>query len=293
MDWMFILQLTANGLTLGLIYALIAAGLALMFGVLEIVNFAHGEFLMVGAYAMAFVLPGLGLSYIPGVIVAMLAAIAVGLISYEIFLSRLDRGEFERSILITMGLSIVILYGVQYAFSATPMMVQTEFGFAGIQMGDIRLAWTRVAAAVLAILSFIVLYVVLNHTQLGRSMRAVAQNREAALMVGLKPKQVARNAVVLATALCGIAGAAVAPVQLVQPHMGQFLVIKALAIIIIGGMGSIGGAITAAIGLGILESWIGGFFPAIWQEAAGFIIMIAVLMLRPNGLFSRGGVRVG
>ncbi|MEQ8827414.1 MAG: branched-chain amino acid ABC transporter permease, partial [Parvibaculum sp.] len=205
MDWIYFLQLTANGLTLGLIYALIAAGLALMFGVLEIVNFAHGEFLMVGAYAMAFVLPGLGLSYLPGVVVAMLAATAVGLVSYEIFLSRLERGEFERSILITMGLSIVILYGVQYAFSATPMMVQTQFGFGGVQVGDIRLAWTRVAAAVLAVLSFILLFVVLNHTQLGRSMRAVAQNREAALMVGLKPVRVARNAVVLATALCGIA----------------------------------------------------------------------------------------
>ncbi|MFC3227798.1 branched-chain amino acid ABC transporter permease [Marinibaculum pumilum] len=293
MDWIYFLQLTANGLTLGLIYALIAAGLALMFGVLEIVNFAHGEFLMVGAYAMAFALPGFGLSYIPGVIVATIAAVAVGLVAYEVFLSRLERGEFERSILITMGLSIVILYGMQYAFTATPMMVQTQFGFAGIQIGDIRLAWTRVAAAILAVAAFLVLFLVLNRTQLGRAMRAVAQNREAALMVGLKPVRVARNAVVLATALCGIAGAAIAPVQLVHPHMGQFLVIKALAIIIIGGMGSIGGAIAAAIGLGILESWIGGFFPAIWQEAAGFIVMIAVLVLRPNGLFSRGGVRVG
>lgn len=293
MDWIYILQLTVNGLVLGLIYALIAAGLALMFGVLEIVNFAHGEFLLVGAYAMAFALPAFGLAYIPGVIVATIACTAVGLVAYETFLSRLERGEFERSILITMGLSIVILYGIQYVFSATPMMVETQFGYAGADVGDIRVAWTRLAAAGLAVLAFIVLYVVLNHTQLGRAMRAVAQNREAGLMVGLKPARVARNAVALATALCGIAGAAIAPIQLVQPHMGQFLVFKALAIIIIGGMGSIGGAIVAAIGLGILENWIGGFFPSIWQEAAGFIVMIVVLIVKPNGLFSRGGVRVG
>lgn len=124
-------------------------------------------------------------------------------------------------------------------------------------------------------------------------MRAIAQNREAALMVGIWPRAVARNAVVLATALCGLAGAALAPIQLVSPMMGQFLIFKAFALVIIGGLGNIPGAIVAAIGLGLIESWIGGFFDIIWQEAAVFVAMIAALLLRPSGLFQKGAMRVG
>jgi branched-chain amino acid transport system permease protein len=137
------------------------------------------------------------------------------------------------------------------------------------------------------------LYALLNHTQFGRAMRAIAQNREAAVMVGIKPRAVARNAVVLATALCGLAGAALAPIQLVTPGMGQSLIFKAFALVIIGGLGNIPGAIAAAVLLGLIESWIGGFFEIIWQEAAVFVLMISVLFLKPDGLFKRGAMRVG
>jgi branched-chain amino acid transport system permease protein len=104
---------------------------------------------------------------------------------------------------------------------------------------------------------------------------------------------VARNAVIVASVLAGLAGAALAPVHIVQPVMGQFLIFKAFALVIIGGLGSMGGAIVAGIALGIVENWIGGFFSAIWQEAAAFIGMILFLLLRPHGLFGRAGVRVG
>jgi branched-chain amino acid transport system permease protein len=124
-------------------------------------------------------------------------------------------------------------------------------------------------------------------------MRAIAQSRDAALMVGIRPKRVARNAVVLATALCGLAGAALAPIQLVTPGMGQYLIFKAFALVIIGGLGNVPGTIAAAVGLGLMESFIGGFFEIVWQEAAVFIVMIAVLFLRPDGLFKRGAMRVG
>ena len=141
--------------------------------------------------------------------------------------------------------------------------------------------------------SFGGLYTVLRFTQFGRAMRAIAQNREAALMVGIRPRVVARNAVVLAAGLCGLAGAALAPIQLVTPYMGQFLIFKAFALVIIGGLGNIPGAVVAAIALGLIESWIGGFFEIVWQEAAVFVIMILVLFMRPDGLFKRGGMRVG
>jgi branched-chain amino acid transport system permease protein len=289
----YLLQLMLNGLALGLLYALIAVGLSLIFGVMEIINFAHGELLMLGAFAMTFALPVVGLLYWPALAAAVVLAMLAGLVIYEILLARLRPDEFERSILITLGLSIILIHTVQYFFTATPRMVDTQYGFTGIAIGSIRLTWTRVIGAGAAIVAFAGLYLTLRFTQFGRAMRAIAQNREAALMVGIRPRTVARNAMILATGLCGLAGAALAPIQLVTPYMGQFLIFKAFALVIIGGLGNIPGAVAAAVALGLIESWIGGFFNAAWQEGAVFVIMIVVLMLRPDGLFKRGGMRVG
>ena len=292
-DAVYLLQLTLNGIALGLLYALIAVGLSLIFGVMELINFAHGELLMLGAFAMSFALPVTGLLYWPALGVAIAATMMAGLLIYELLLARLKPDEFERSILITLGLSIVIIHGVQYIFSATPRMVDTQYGFEGVEIGSIRITWTRVIGAAEALVAFAGLYVVLRFTQFGRAMRAIAQNRDAALMVGIRPRVVARNAVVLAAGLCGLAGAAIAPIQLVTPYMGQFVIFKAFALVIIGGLGNIPGAVAAAVGLGLIENWIGGFFEIAWQEAAVFVIMIVVLFLRPEGLFKRGGMRVG
>jgi len=292
-DAVYLAQLTVNGLILGLLYALIAAGLALMFGVLEIINFAHGEMLMIGAYAMTLALPAVGLLYWPSLVAATAAAALCGSLLYELFLSRLRPGEFERSILITLALSIIMIHTVQYLFTANPRIVDTEYGFSGVMIGAIRITWTRVIAAAAALAAFAMLHVLLHHTQFGRAMRAIAQNREAALMVGIRPKTVARNAVVVATALCGLAGAALTPIQLVTAIIGQQLIFKAFALVIIGGLGNIPGTILAALGLGLMESFVGGFFEIVWQDASVFIAMILVLLLRPEGLFNQGAVRVG
>ena len=292
-DAAYLLQLTLNGIALGLLYALIAVGLSLIFGVMEIINFAHGELLMLGAFAMTFALPVVGLLYWPALAAALFATMLAGFVIFEILLVRLRPDEFERSILITLGLSIILIHTVQYLFTATPRMVDTQYGFDGVAIGTIRLTWTRLIGAGAAIVAFAGLYLTLRFTQFGRAMRAIAQNREAALMVGIRPRTVARNAVILAAGLCGLAGSALAPIQLVTPYMGQFLIFKAFALVIIGGLGNIPGAVVAAVALGLVESWIGGFFTAAWQEGAVFVIMIVVLMMRPDGLFKRGGMRVG
>jgi branched-chain amino acid transport system permease protein len=292
-DPVYLLQLTLNGLVLGLIYALIATGLALIFGVLEVINFAHGELLMVGAYVMAFALPLFGGMYFPALVIAIVVCALVGWGFHDGLLARLANKDFERSILITMGLSMVLLYGAQYLFTATPKMVDTSFKFDGVAVGNIRITWTRIIASGLALAAFAALYLILHYTQFGRAMRAVAINRDAALMIGVRPKTVARSAVIVATALCGLAGAALAPIHLVQPIMGQLVIFKAFALVIIGGLGSVTGAVVAGIGLGILESWIGGFFEVIWQETAVFVVMIGMLLVRPHGLFGARSVRVG
>src|SRR5690349_2105285 len=143
----YLLQLTLNGITLGLLYALIAVGLSLIFGVMEIINFAHGEFLMLGAYVMAFALPVLGLLYWPSLALSIVGVMLFGLVVYEVLLARLKPVEFERSILITLGLSIIVIHLMQYFFTANPLLVDTQFAFEGVEIGAIRITWTRVIAA--------------------------------------------------------------------------------------------------------------------------------------------------
>lgn len=290
-DVAFLLQLLINGLVIGMIYALLAMGLALIFGVLEIVNFAHGEIYMVGAMLAVFLLGPLGLGYWPTILAVGLAAALLGLGLFEGLLKSLKGHDFERSILLTMGVSMVLQNGALYLFTATPRMVDTDYAVAAITLAGLRLPLARLMALGVGLFSFALLYLALYRTRLGQAMRGIAQSRDAALMVGIEPSRIARLAVMLGMALSGIAGAALAPVYTVQPTMGLAMVFKAFAIVILGGLGSLSGAAAAALLLGLAESLAGGYFTTVLQDALAFILMIGTLLLRPQGLFGRG-VRV-
>ena len=291
MDLSFYIQLLLNGIVIGVIYALVAMGLSLIFGVLEIVNFAHGEFYMLGAMLAYFLSMNVGLGYWPTVLVVTAVAVALGYVLYEALLGSLRAQSFERSILLTLGLSMVLQNGAVFLFTTTPRMMQTPYSYRNIILGDVRVSVMRLFALGLGLLAFGALYLILYRTRVGRAMRGVAQNREAALMVGIDPRAVSRLAVAIGIGLSGLAGAALAPVYAVHPLMGFSFVFKAFAIIIIGGLGNISGAAIAAVALGILESVAGGFLPLVMADALAFIAMIAILLLRPQGLFGRG-VRV-
>jgi branched-chain amino acid transport system permease protein len=287
----FILQLLLGGLVIGVIYALVAMGLSLIFGVLEIVNFAHGEFYMLGAMAAFFLSGGTALGYWPTVLIVTLGAACVGYVLYEALLGSLQGEGFERSILLTLGLSMVLQNGAVYLFTMTPRMISNSLTYSSVVIGGLRIAETRLFALALGVAAFTGLYGVLHHTRIGKAMRGVSQNREAALMVGIDPRAVARLAVVIGIGLSGLAGAALAPVYAVHPVMGFAFVFKAFAIIIIGGLGNVSGAAITAIALGIIESLIGGFLPLVMVDALAFVGMIVILLFKPHGLFGRG-VRV-
>lgn len=291
MDSTFVLQLLLNGLVIGLIYGLIATGLSLLFGILHIVNFAHGEFLMVAMYAMVVLLPLSGGSYLLSFLALLLLAIAAGWLASKSFFASLTKGGdqravFEKSLLLTLGLSIILINGVQYLFTATPKMAVTGIGYGAFTFGALRLTHAHALAGTVACLTFAALFVFLTRSNAGRALRAVAQNREAALMIGLDPVRTAQRAIVISIVLCAIAGAVLIPIFVFQPIVGQTFLLKAFAIVIIGGMGNIAGAVLAALGLGILESLVGGFANIVWQNAVAFIAMILVLIVRPQGLFT-------
>jgi branched-chain amino acid transport system permease protein len=291
LDVSFLAQLLLNGLVIGVMYALIAMGLSLIFGVLEIVNFAHGEFYMLGAMGAYFLTTNLGFGYWATIATVTLAALCVGYVLYEALLVSLRGESFERSILLTLGLSMVLQNGAVFLFTTTPKMLQTAQTYSNFIFGEVRVPVLRVYALGLGLTAFALLYAILYRTQVGKAMRGVAQNREAALMVGIDPRAISRLAVAIGIGLSGLAGAALAPIYAVHPLMGFSFVFKAFAIIIIGGLGNISGAAITAVALGILESLIGGFLPQVMVDGLAFAAMILMLLVRPQGLFGRG-VRV-
>ena len=291
MDLSVLVQLLLNGIVIGVIYALVAMGLSLIFGVLEIVNFAHGEFYMLGAMLAYFLSAGVGLGYWPTVLMVTALAASLGYVLYEALLVSLRGESFERSILLTLGLSMVLQNGAVFLFTTTPRMMLTGLTYRNVTVGDVRVSVLRLFALGLGLTAFAALYLILYRTRVGKAMRGVAQNREAALMVSIDPRAVSRLAVAIGIGLSGLAGAALAPVYAVHPLMGFSFVFKAFAIIIIGGLGHISGAAIAAVALGILESLVGGVLPLVMVDALAFIAMIAILLFRPQGLFGRG-VRV-
>jgi len=290
-DWSFFAQLLLNGLVMGVIYALVAMGLSLIFGVLEIVNFAHGEFYMLASMLAYFLTAQWGFDYWATILVVSVVGVAVGYVLFEGLLLALRGETFERSILLTMGLSMVLQNGAVFLFTTNPHLLESKLSYQNIVVGDFRMPVARLYALGLGFAAFAVLYLILHHTRIGKAMRGVAQNRAAADMVGIDARAVSRLAVAIGIGLTGLAGAALAPVYAVHPLMGFNFVFKAFAIVIIGGLGNISGAAIAAVMLGVIESLAGGLLPLALTDAVAFLSMIAVLLLRHQGLFGRG-VRV-
>ncbi len=288
-DTTLIINLLVAGLVLGATYALAAAGLALIYGVMEVINMAHGELYMIGAF-VAYV--GVTEFHLPYVAVLLLAAVMlalVGLVLHDGLLRRLGgRGQFERGIVLTLGLSLILQNGAFVVFGPEPRTLTTPLTLKTFEIGGHVLVVTRVYAVLCAVVAFALLYLILNHTTIGRSMRGAAQNPTAALMVGINPLRVARVTVMLGAALAGVAGSALTFVYNAHPTVGIPVVFTAFAVIIIGGLGSLAGTVVTAFALGLTQSFVGGLVSTTLQDAVAFSLMMLVLFLRPQGIFGRG-----
>ncbi len=288
MDFNLFLQLLMNGIVLGFIYALIAMGLSLMFGVIGIVNFAHGEFYMLGAMLCFYGFTYLGMSYWISAAFVLITSLAFGYLLYVALLDKLAGKGFERNILLTLGLAMILQNGAMLLFTTEPRMLVTSATYSEIEIGEFVLPLVRLQALMLAVCAFVTLYVVLYRTRAGQAMRGVAQSRAASLMVGIDPRRISALAVVVGVGLSGIAGAALAPVYSIHPSMGASFIFKAFAVVIVGGLGNVGGAAIAAIGLGVIETIGTGLLPLAFVDAIAFVAMMLVLLVRPEGLFGKG-----
>lgn len=291
MDASLLLQLGANGISVGFGYGLAAVGLALVFGILEQVNFAHGEVYMLCAFALWFVAKALGLSYWMCLPLAVLLMAGFGLILAEVaFLPTLHR-PFESVILATFAISVILQNAVRLIFGATPQDIATPLESVTFDIAGVLFFGQRVFVIAVAIVALGGLAAFLRWTATGRAMRAMAQNKEACVMVGIDIRRITRVTAVIGAGLCGLAAAVIAPLFDLYPNMGTDVVFKSFAVVIIGGMGNIAGSVIAGLLLGVAESFAGGLVNAAFRDGIGFSLMIAMLLLRPQGLFGKS-VRV-
>lgn len=282
-----LLEQLFHGLTLGSLYAMVATGLALMFGVARLINFAHGEFYMLGGYAFWFAYREAALPYPLAAAAATAAMAAFGLV-YERAVIRtiLDR-TWHVQLIATLATSIVLTNLAIIVFGAQPKEVPTALSAAILDVGGVRLAWHRLLVLLAAVALFAALQWFVARTRTGKAMRAMSQNREACAVVGVDVARVARTTVALGAALAGAAAALVSPLFSIFPDVGSLLTLKAFAAVIVGGFGYVKGAIAAAFLIGVAESLAAGYVSYAYKDAIAFVVMVVVLLWRPQGLFGR------
>ena len=298
MDY-YLLAQVINGVIFGLIYALIALGLTVVFSIMRVVNFSHGEFYMLGGYALYALTAGavtlfsipLVLPTIVGLPLAMVAVAIFGILVERgllrpVYTARMDRPE-EYAIILTFGLSLFLQYGALTTVGPYEMTPGSFWEGSKHIIGDLYLGGDRLFAACTSVFLIGATLFFIYGTWTGRALMATAQNRVGSTIVGINTVRMNITAMALAGLLAGAAGALLAPVFLVYPDVGQIPVIKAFVIIVLGGMGSIPGAVIAAVILGLVESLGSVYLSVAYRDVFAFLVLIGVLLFRPHGLFGQ------
>ncbi|HZD10340.1 MAG TPA: branched-chain amino acid ABC transporter permease [Candidatus Binatia bacterium] len=281
-----------NGLTLGGLYALVTLGLALTFSVIDLVNFAHGDLFMMGSYTL-FVLLTLESITLPYWLIILIVIVATAL--YAVVLERIaihpiiDR-SWRTHAVTTLGISIVLQNAALILFTGDPRQTPTALTATVISPLGIRISAQRIVVLVVTIVVFLGLQWFVRRTKMGKTMRAVSQNPAMCEVVGINVRHMAMITFAIGGAITGLAAALIAPLYSVFPSMGALLTLKALAAIVMGGMGHVNGAIYAAFLLGIVEALFGGYVSFAFKDVISFGLFILVLFVRPHGIFGR---RVG
>jgi branched-chain amino acid transport system permease protein len=290
LDLGVLIQVLFWGLYAGCIYILLATGLNLIFGVMKIVNFAHGELLMLGAYitATVFVLSGFNPYALIPLTMFVLALVGIG-IERLCFRPILGTGKLNE-IFLSLGLIYIFQNGVALVWGDDRQVLNSPFQTVSVPVGAIQLPLDYIIIIVVTALILIGLYVLLRRTDLGRALRATSQNRKGAMIVGIDVERMDMISFGIGSGLAAAAGTLwVVSGQVFNPYIGSLPAIKAFAIIILGGLGSIPGAIVGGLLYGIAENGAAYFLGGIWKDSISFLILIVVLIFRPTGLFGESG----
>jgi len=285
-----LLEILFWGIYAGCIYILLATGLNLIFGVMKVVNFAHGEFLMIGAYITATVFLLTGLNPYLIIIISMLALIAIGAVVERLcFRPILGTGKLNE-IFLSIGLIYIFQNATAIIWGDQWQSIKSPYQGISVPIGSLNVPLDYIIIMVVTAALLCSLYLFLKETKTGREMRATSQNRKGAMLVGINVERIDVLSFGFGCALAAAAGTLwVVSGQVFNPYMGSIPAVKAFAIIILGGLGSIPGAIVGGLIYGVAENGAAYFLGGVWKDAISFVILIVVLVLKPTGLFGESG----
>lgn len=280
-------QILVNGALLGGLYAVMALGLALVWGVLNIVNLAHGAFIMLGAYCSWYLYSYLHIDPFVGLPITAVVMFVVGYVLQRGLLNLVIRAPMFNTLLITFGLEVVLTYLAQIMFSADFRTINPGYAGSSLQFGHLIVPIVRLAAFGAAIALTLGMWLFLLHTRLGMAIRATAQNLLAARLYGVEPRHLYATTFGIGLALAGAAGGLYGTVSQINPYIGATLTAKSFAIAIIGGLENPLGVLVGGLFLGIVESLTALYIGPTYSDVASFGILVLVLILRPSGLLGR------
>ena len=290
-------QQTINGVYLGCLYVMVALGLTLIYGVLNQINFAHADFVTVGAFtafftATRFATRVLGLPDTGAYLLSLFSALAAGallgwLVSAAVFAPLRRRGSDElRPLIATIGVSVLLENGQLWLFGPVPYQFDSPLARETIRVGRIFFSAQSALVVAVSLAAIAALYAFMRFTFIGKALRAVAQDRETAGLMGINENLVIALTIVIASALAGMAGALLGPVVVLTPFTGASLIVKAFAIVIIGGFGNMEGTIIAGLLVGIIEAFTVQYLGSGIIDLVVFAMLLAMLVIRPTGLIA-------
>jgi branched-chain amino acid transport system permease protein len=286
---MIFIQYVINGLIIGGAYALIGIGLTLVLGIMNVVNFAHGEMYMLGAYFLFTFFSKMGINFFLSMLLAILAVMGIGFIFEKGILKPLRGRSIDTVMLSMIGLSMFMQNIAMLIWTPVPESIKSPLPMTTYTLGGLYFLPQRILVIAAALLLVLLTHLLLKKTKVGKAMRATFQDLEAASLMGIKIDRIYSFTFVLGAGLAAAAGALLGPIFTVHPYIGNLANLKAFAIVIIGGLGSFTGAVTAGLLLGVFESLGAAYVSSGYQDAVGFILLILILIKRPTGLFGKVG----
>ncbi|MCX5917888.1 MAG: branched-chain amino acid ABC transporter permease [Deltaproteobacteria bacterium] len=282
-----ILQLLVNGILHGGIYALISIGLTMIWGVMQIVNFAHGEFLMLGMYASFWVFTLYGVDPYLALLIIMPGLFLLGVLTQWLVISPILDAPHAAQIFATVGLSIVLQNLALFAWKGDYRNIRLETSISNVKVMGLVISFPRLMAFLITLGMVIALFFFLKKTYLGKALRATADNKRSAQLMGINVSRLYYLALGIGTACVGAAGGILMPMYSVFPTVGSYFVLTAFVVVVLGGMGSMAGAFVGGLIIGVVEAFSGFFLAPALKEVVYFLVFVLILVFKPSGLMGK------
>jgi branched-chain amino acid transport system permease protein len=282
-----LIQSLLSGILIGGVYALIGVGLTLIFGVMRVINFAQGELVMVGMYLTFFLFQGLHLDPFVSVLITLPALFLLGALLQRTLINRLIDALPQNQILLTIGIGLVLSNLAMLLFTSDYRILSTTYSSSSVAIGPIRLSTPLMVCFLITAAITAALYWLLARTDVGHAIRATAQDRDAAQLMGVDARRMGVLAFGLGAGLAGAAGALVAPTYYIYPQVGGTFTLKAFVVVVLGGMGSIVGATLGGILIGAAESLSAAYLGSGWKDICVYALFLVVLLIKPSGLLGK------